>query len=523
MAADVADRKVAVMALDVLLTGGRVIDPESGLDGVRNVGIRGGTVAYIGDDRADAARTIDVSGHVVAPGFIDMHSHAQTISGHRLQALDGVTTSLELEGGALPVADHYEWAESEGRPLNFGFSAGWVYSRMHVLDGAPAVRPQDDREFRIPLGMFEQFQDGARWRGPADGRDIGRILDLVERQLRHGAIGIGMLAGYAPDFTAEEFGRLADLAAETTQPMFIHARSMSAEPPGSALDAAQEIIAEAEAHSAPMHLCHMNSTSGHLADSVAESLAAARARGVPVTTEAYPYAAGSTVIGASFLAPDELRRNRMTPSSITYLPTGERVASEERLVEIRANDPGGLCVLESFDLCDPADKAMLLRAQTVPDAAIASDAMPLTFFGTESQRHAAECAATGDVWPLPPGLIAHPRSTGCFARALSWLVRDTGVLTLPEAIRRCTLIPAQILEEAAPAMRAKGRLRVGADADLTVFDPATVAARGDYTSLRPSTGFRHVFVGGTPVVADGELDAAAFPGKAVRGAGARAA
>lgn len=511
------------MTVDVLLTGGRVIDPESGLDGIRSVGLRGGRIVHVGDGDLPAERTIDVSGLVVAPGFIDMHSHAQTITGHRLQALDGVTTSLELEGGALPVPDHYEWAEREGRPLNFGFSAGWVYARMHVLDGAPTVRPQDDGDFRIPLGMFEQFQDGKRWRGPATGREIERILDVVRRQMRHGAIGVGMLAGYAPEFGADEFAALAELAASENQPLFIHARSMSATPPGTALEAAEEIIDVAETHGAPLHLCHMNSTSGHMADAVIPALCAARERGVPVTTEAYPYGAGSTVIGASFLAPDELRRGRMTPSSITYLPTGERVADEERLATIRAEDPGGLCVLETFDPANPSDQELLLRTQTFPDAAIASDAMPLTFFGAESERRAAECAAVGDVWPLPPGLIAHPRSTGCFARALSWLVRETGTLTLTEAIRRSSLVPARILEAAAPAMRTKGRLKVGADADVTVFDPRTVAARGDYRTLRTSTGFRHVFVGGRQVVADGRLDTTAFPGAPIRGTGARAA
>lgn len=507
------------MALDLLLTGGRVIDPESGLDEVRAVGVLDGTIVHVGAEPVPADRTIDVSGLVVAPGFIDMHSHAQSLAGHRLQALDGVTTSLELEGGALPVADHYDWAESEGRPLNFGFSAGWAYARMHVLDGAPTVRPQDDADFRIPLGMFEQFQDGPQWRGPASADGVDRIAGLLGAQLSDGAIGIGVLAGYAPEFGDDEFARLARLAAKSSQPLFVHARSMSAASPGSALEAARELIDASDKYSAPVHLCHMNSTSGHMADAVAAELADAGRRGVRVTTEAYPYAAGSTVIGAAFLCPDELRRNGMTPSSLIYLPTGERVNGEERLLELRATDPGGLCVLESFDVDDPGDTQMLLRAQTLPGAAIASDAMPLTFFGNDSERPDAHRALTGDVWPLPPGLIAHPRSSGCFATAFSWLVRETGALTLTDAIRRCTLTPAQILSEAAPAMRVKGRIRDGADADLTVFDPLTVAPGGDYTRLGTSTGFRHVIVGGTPVVTDGELDPHALPGRAIRGNG----
>lgn len=504
---------------DVVLTGGRVIDPESGLDDVRAVGMRDGRIVYIGEDDVPAARTLDVSGLVVAPGFIDLHSHAQTIAGHRLQALDGVTTSLELEGGALPAADHYAWAESQGRPLNFGYSAGWVYARMHVLDAVPTLRPADDADFQLPMRIFAEFQDGPRWRHQADPGEIDRIVDLVDQQLDAGAIGVGVLAGYAPHVGSDELARLAALAAERDHPLFFHSRSMSQTPPYTALDAVDEIIDLAETHAAPVHLCHMNSTSGRLAGDVATALAAARERGVRVTTEAYPYAAGSTVIGAPFAAPEELAKNGFTPSSLVYLPTGERIADAARLNELRDADPGGLWILESFDLSDSGDEKLLMQTQTLPGAAIASDAMPLTYVGDEAGRRDAERAARSGVWPLPDGLVAHPRTTGCFATALGWLVRDTGVLPLVDAVRRATLTPARILESAAPAMAAKGRIKIGADADITVFDPDRVASRADYRTLTPSTGFWHVFVAGTPVVDHGKIDPDALPGRAVRGRG----
>lgn len=504
---------------DIVLTGGRVIDPESGLDEVCAVGIRDGRIVHIGEDDVSAARVLDIAGLVVAPGFIDMHSHAQTIAGHRLQALDGVTTSLELEGGALPVADHYAWAESQGRPLNFGYSAGWAYARMHVLDGAPTIRPQDDADFRVPMRLFERFQDGPRWQEAVHGGELERIGDLVDQQLAAGAIGVGVLAGYVPRVGAAELSRLAALAAEKNHPLFVHSRSMSQRPPVTALDAVEELIELAETHAAPVHLCHMNSTSGHLAAEVAAALLAARERGVRVTTEAYPYAAGSTVIGAPFIAPEALAENGLAPSSVVYLATGERVADAARLNELRDTDPGGLCILESFDLTDPHDETLLLDTQTLPGAAIASDAMPLTYVGEEAGRRDAERAAVGDVWPLPDGLFAHPRSAGCFATALSWLVRQKGVLTLADAIRRATLTPARILQNAAPAMAAKGRIKIGADADITVFDPDTVGSLADYRSIRPATGFQYVFVAGTPVVYDGEIDPGALPGRAVRGSG----
>ena len=162
----------------------------------------------------------------------------------------------------------------------------------------------------------------------------------------------------------------------------------------------------------------------------------------------------------------------------------------------------------------------MLTAVAFPDAAIASDAMQLTYTGPDDGRNRATEAMTHDVWPLPDGLLAHPRSSGCFARALSWLVRDLGVMDLTEVIRRCTILPATILAASAPALADKGRLSVGADADVTIFDPERVQPGGDYHRLGTSAGFRHVIVGGVPVVRDGVLITEAKPGRAVRGSAA---
>ncbi|GAB3922121.1 D-glutamate deacylase [Microlunatus endophyticus] len=506
---------------DTLIINGRIIDPANDRDEVGAIGITDGRISYagpVGDQAVDRARTvIDATGLVVAPGFIDMHSHAQTINGARLQALDGVTTALELEGGALPVSDFYRYSEETGRPINYGYSASWASARMQVLDDATVISPLADSDFRLGLSMFSKYQDGPRWRGPADAREEAMIIDRVRGQVADGAIGIGVLQGYVPDSEIAEQHHLAELAAEAGQPMFVHSRSMAAVGPGNALDAVRELIDSSEQSGAPIHQCHMNSTSGHLADRVAEELTAAQQRGVRLTTEAYPYHAGSTVIGAAFIDPDQLERQRMTPRSVIYLATGERVADEGRLRELRAADPGGLCVLETFDLEDPKQVSLLMAAVTYPGGAIASDAMPMTYVGPVDGRELGIRALTEDVWPIPPGMIAHPRSTGCFAQALSWVVRDLGAMSLTEMIRRSTVVPATILEQAAPALARKGRLGIGADADVTIFDPATVRPGGDYQHLGPSVGFRHVIVGGVSVVSDGELVPSAFPGRPIRG------
>jgi len=522
MATDTTTQLGAQSRIDTLIINGRIIDPANDRDEIGAIGITDGKISYAGpvpDHAADRARTvIDATGLVVAPGFIDMHSHAQTINGARLQALDGVTTALELESGALPVNDFYRYSEDAGRPINYGYSASWASARMHVLDDAKVISPLSDADFRLGLSMFSKYQAGPRWRGPAAAREEAEIIDLVRSQVADGAIGIGVLQGYVPDSKIVEQHHLAQLAAEAGQPMFVHSRSMAAVGPGNALDAVRELIDSSEQFGAPIHLCHMNSTSGHLADRVAEDLTAAQQRGVRLTTEAYPYHAGSTVIGAAFIDPDQLHRQKMTPRSVIYLATGERVADEDRLRELRGTDPGGLCVLETFDLDDPDQLALLLSAVTFPGGAIASDAMPMTYVGPEETRDLGIKALTEDVWPIPPGMIAHPRSAGCFAQALSWVVRDLGALSLPEMVRRSTIVPATIVEPAAPALAAKGRLGVGADGDVTVFDPATVRPGGDYHHLGASVGFRHVVVGGVAVVSGGELVPSALPGRAIRGA-----
>lgn len=487
---------------DLVLTGARVIDPETGLDAVRTVGIGGGTIVSIGETAPPGRENWDVSGTVLAPGFIDLHSHAQTLTGLRLQALDGVTTALELEGGVLPVAGSYAAAEAEGRPVNFGFSADWAGARMQVLDGAKLLP-----DSRGGLASFAANQRGPRWRGPADDQEVAKILGLLEEAVGEGALGFGVLVGYAPDSGRAEYFRLATLAQRLGVPTFTHTRFISTKEPNTSLEGALEVIAAAAGTGAHMHMCHVNSTANRMIDEVADAVTAARAQGVRVTTEAYPYGAGSTVMGAAFLAPEVLHRMGIAPRSITYLPTGERVADADRLRELRVTDPGGLVVVHFLDEQEPADLAVLERSFQLADTAIATDAMaPIEPGG----------AIAADRWPLPTGLIAHPRTAGSYARTLRWLVRERGLLTLSEAIRRSSLLPAQILTGAVPAMRRKGRVQVGADADLVVFDPATVTDHATYTSLTPSTGFRHVLVNGTPVVRDGEVVPGALPGRAVR-------
>ena len=494
-------RPKVVAECDLLLTGGRVIDPETGLDAVVDVAVSDGTIVAVGGPAPRARTTLDVSGRVLSAGFIDLHSHAQNIPSLRLQAQDGVTTALELESGAGDVARSLDRAGAEGRPINYGYSASWAQARMTVLDGSS------------PEGGFLDFTKGiagAGWQRPADAGQLATIIGRLEEQLSAGALGVGVLVGYAPQTGRNEYLRVASLAAQYGVPTYTHARFKNPEDPESAVEGVAEVVAAAAGSGAHMHLCHVNSTSLRAIDEVAGLIDGARLRGLQVTTEAYPYGAGMTAIGVPFLHPDNLARLGIQPSNLSIVATGERPKDAARLLQIRRETPGALVIIHYLDEDQEQDLSLIHRALLMADTAVASDAIPFTT--------PAGTVVEGDR-ELPPDASSHPRTTGTFSRFLRTMVRETGALPLREALRRCSLLPAQILQQASPAMARKGRVQVGADADLVVFDPELVSDRSTYVaSQASSTGFEHVLVAGAAVVRDGKVTAA-LPGRpVVRGA-----
>ena len=485
---------------DLVLRGGRVIDPESGLDAVRDVAVADGRIAAVGTGLTAAVPRgdVDVAGQVVTAGFIDLHSHVSDLGGLRLQALDGVTTALELEAGVTPVALTYRRAAEQGRPINYGFAASWAQARMEAVGGWPAD---------ADLGAFLARISDPAWQRPAEPGQVDTLLARLAADLAEGALGIGVLLGYAPAASPAEYQRVAALAAEAGMPTFTHARDLIEMVPATLADGAEEIVRAAAETGAHMHYCHVNSTSQRHIDRVLDLVARAQAAGSRVTTEAYPYGSGMTGIGAAFLAPERLGERSLSPSSLTYAPTGERVASAARLRELRLADPGGLVIIDLLREDDPADRALLMRSLTFPGAVVASDAMPLTWTAPPADPLA---------WPLPTTAITHPRTAGTFSRALRLLTRE-GPLSLAQALAKCSLEPARLLQDRVPGLRQKGRVRVGADADVVVFDPAAITDRASYRhSTVPSAGIRHVLVNGTFVVRDGGIVADARPGRPVR-------
>jgi cytosine/adenosine deaminase-related metal-dependent hydrolase len=479
----------------MVIRGGRVIDPAQGLDAVSDVGIQDGRVTAVGSGLRGRV-VLDASGCVVAPGFVDLHSHAQSVGGHRLQAFDGVTTTLELEAGAVPVAAAYAQATVEGRPLNYGYSVSWAAARIEVLTG--------HRGDGKATTMLSRFADPG-WQREASAAEEDRILGLLEDELAAGGLGIGVLIGYAPGTSPAEYLRVARLAATTGVPTYTHVRDLVDFAPNARMDGAEELVRAAET-GAHMHYCHVNSTSLRHVDRVLGLVDRVRRAGSVVTTEAYPYGAGSTAIGAAFLSPERLPERGLRPTDLVYAPRNERVRDVEHLRHLRAIDPGGLCIVHFLDEKNPADAAVMRASLIHEDTMVASDAMPLTWMGPAADR----------TWPLPPAALTHPRTAGTFARSYRRLVVEGGA-SVAEFIRRASVLPAALLGAAAGGTVRKGTLAVGADADVVVFDPATFVDRATYeASTQPSAGVRHLVVAGEPLIQGGTLVLGARPGRPVR-------
>ena len=486
---------------DLVILNGRVIDPETGLDAPRNVGVRDGKIAAVTKKKINGARYINADGLVVAPGFIDLHAHGQSIPAGRVQALDGVTTALELEAGVLPISDFYDAAAKEGRAINYGASVGWAHARISAFVG---------EEPRSDIYWFEQHMSDPEWQYElANSEQLDAIMAQVQKGLDEGGLGIGVLLGYAPSSGRKEYYALHELAARKGVPTFTHARFLSNAEPDSSFEGYEEMIAVSASTGAHMHICHLNSISLRDIEIIRPMIENAQANGVNITVEAYPYGAGATSIGAAMFRGDnwQARMGDIKKSDFTVDGTP---LSDDEFDRLQAEAPGTSIVVHFIHPEErPEDAKLLSQSVLFPGGAIASD-------GGDWALNGEMVAA--DAWPLPAEAESHPRSAGTFSKFLRVYVRETQSIGLSDAIAKMSLIPAQILEDSVPQMRGKGRLQEGADADIIVFDPATVSDRATFAEpAQTSQGFAYVIVGGTPLVSDGILDTTVLPGKPIRG------
>ncbi len=449
----------ALAQYDLVIANGRVIDPESGLDAVRNVGVTGGKIKAVSAKPLKGKETIDAKGMVVAPGFIDLHSHGQDDANYRFKARDGVTTALEMEVGVWPVNPWYQAREGKAL-INFGATSGHIPARMAVMKDTGTFLPRDNSVNRVSTAAEER-----------------EILAHVREGLEQGALGVGMGIAYFPKVTREEILGLFGLAGEKKTPVYVHMRNPGPVEPG-VVDSMQEVIADAAVTGAPLHIVHITSMAFRQTKLALEMVDGAGKRGLDVTTECYPYTAGMTQLESAIFDTGWQERIGVSYGDLQWVATGERL-TEATFKKYRAE--GGPVVIHSI----PED--MVRLALSHPGVMVASDGWLVDGKG-------------------------HPRAAGTYSRVLGRYVREQKALPMMEALRRMTLLPANRL-----GVPSKGRIKVGADADITVFDPEKVADQATYdTPSKYAEGIPYVVVNGVPVVSGGQLRTGVFPGRGVR-------
>lgn len=454
-----------VIIYDLVLAGGRVIDPESGFDSVCNIGISNGVVKAVSLMELKGNEIIDATGKVVTAGFIDLHSHGQDPENYETQARDGVTTALELEVGVGNIDEWYDDRERNAL-VNFGASVGHIPARMHVLDDP---------------GIFLPVADAAH--REATESELEEIKSIVEEGLRRGALAVGFGLDYTRGCSHWEVLELFRIAAKYGASCHVHIRGKGHKGPMTSIQGAEEVIAASAISGAPLHIVHIQSTGMQATKQTLDIISESRKHGIDVTTECYPYTAGMTAIDSALFDEGWQDQYGIGYDQLQWVETGERLnASTFALYR----ETGGMVIVHS----------------TPTEAVNAAVISPLTAIATDGILQNGK---------------GHPRTSGTYSLILGRFVREKGILSLIDALRKMTLIPAQRLEKRAPAFIKKGRLRVGCDGDVVIFDPETVADNATYEDpTLPPTGIEHVIVGGVRVVRDGDVVPGVTPGKGIR-------
>ena len=453
------------MSFDLVILNGRVIDPESRTDAIRNLGISNGTIKAITTNNLVGATVIDAHGLVVSPGFIDLHQHGQDEENYRFKAMDGVTTALELEVGTGDVDGWYAQREQKSL-INYGVSAGHLAARMAAM--------HEPLKF-LPTG------DAAR-RAATDA-EIKEMKQRLEQGLQRGAVAVGFGIQYIPNASRWEILEMFRVASRYGASCHVHLRHAGVKEPASSIQALEEVISAAAITGAPLHVVHIHSTGGPATPKLLQMVVEAKAHKLDVTTECYPYIAGMTDIKSAIFDEGWQEVFGIDYKDLQWAATGERLTKD---TFDKYRKTGGMVAVFSMT------EEIVAAAIKSPVTMIASDGI------------------------LENGK-GHPRTAGTYSRVLGNYVREQHALTLMDALTKMTLMPAQRLERRVPSMKNKGRIRLGADADLTIFDPQSIIDRSTFREpAKYSEGVKFVLVNGVLIVKDGRLQSGIYPGRPIR-------
>lgn len=539
-------RDRAAATYDVIIRGGTVYDGLGGEPTLADVALRGDTIAKIGDlSAAKAKREIDAAGLAVAPGFINMLSWAteSLLADGRSQSdiRQGVTLEVFGEGWSMgPLSDpmKVDMKKSQG---DIKFDVAWttlaeylehlerkgVSTNVASFVGATTVRIHE-------LGYADR---------PPDARELKRMQALVRQEMRAGAMGVGSSLIYAPAFYAgtDELIALCQAAAEFDGLYISHIRSEGNQLTES-IDELLKIARSAKIRAEVYHLKAAGKNNWPKLDRVIAQIEKARAEGLRITADIYTYTAGGTGLNAAM--PPWVQEGGLEKwiERLRDADTRQRVLQEmktptndwENLL-LAAGSPDRVLLvgfkserlkpLAGRTLAEVAKRRGKSPEETALDLVIEDDsrveaiyffmdeanvrkkvALPWVSFGSDAESLAPE----GDFLRSHP----HPRAYGNFARLLGKYVREEKIVTLAEAVRRLTSLPAENLR-----LKQRGRLAPDYLADVVIFDPATIIDHATYAEPQQyATGMKHVFVNGVQVLHDGE-HTSATPGRFVRGPG----
>ncbi len=463
---------------DIVLIGGRVMDPETKLDTIKNVGIINNRIAQISSESLQGKEIIDVSGLVVAPGFIDLHIHGRTNVEQEYQLHDGVTTALDLEFGVENLDLWYTSRESKAL-INYGASVNWPFERFKAMEKykkeveASYLEPftwessLEKLSTLFPLSFTENLSP----------KEEDRTLQNIKSSLEAGGLGIGVPIGYLPTTKPGEMYRIFELAGELDILVYTHVRVPN-------LISVQEVIADATLTGAPLHIVHINSVSLGQIDLAVKMVQNAQQKGFDITTELYPYTAASTSLESAIFSEGWQERLNISYGDLQWVATGERLTKE---------------TFETYRKMGGAVIIHLMKPEWI-NTGIAASGVMIASDGSDYSK------------------LAHPRTAGTFSRVLGKYVREEKLIDLLGAIEKMTLLPAKRLENISPMMRFKGRVQIGADADITVFNPDTIIDKATFEKgLAFSEGVEYVMVNGTFVLKKGKTVLNVFPGNPVYG------
>lgn len=463
---------------DIVLSGGRVIDPETKLDAIRNVGISNHRISAISTSPLKGKETIDVSGLVVAPGFIDLHVHGRSNKEQEYQLHDGLTTTLELEWGVEFLSNWYR-SRSNKALINYGASVCWPFERFKAMAKyKDSLNLFYQRSLHSESSLENLFKTiGPSYTEPLDASETFQMLANIKSSLAEGGIGIGVPIGYLPKNNPGEILHVYQLASESKSVIFSHVREAS-------LMGIQEAIADAMLTGASLHIVHINSMSLSNIQLALDMIDMANRKGFDISTEMYPYTAASTLLQSAIFNDGWQERLGMTYNDLQWVSTGERL-TKETFETYRKT--GGAVIMHMMK------PEWIKTGLSNPKTMIASDGMPYS--------------------PL-----AHPRTAGTFSRVLGKYVREEKVLDLVSAIGKMSYMPAKRLEKIAPSMLHKGRLQINADADITVFDPNTITDKASFENgLAFSEGVTYVIVNGQLLLKKGKIVENIYPGQPIYG------